>query len=368
MYTSAAQILSDILPSTLITVPGAHPRDGQPLQPRPRSATSSASGATAQQALHRGSFGLPHSAPSLHLHLAGSMHASTPPIGWLKSAPGARHAAAAEQRPRPMGRSHSYPAHLRAQLGPEAVSIQAMPPLPAAPMLRTSSHSHALGGGGHQQLASTSQQEGWGNPEGSQGEPVLAPGLEGRGADHEGGAQPPVDVPDQGTPQEEQLGRARDEVLLISGGSAHLGTGTGLIASVAQEHSSWAAANPEPTEQQFIEVRLCRSSRMYHCMLVVVLLWTCLSGITTDYCVRFQAEFRIRRRISHKSSYVHALTPDFLSDVLQHISICVYLWVFRRVPLWLPQRGSHNADNARARGDKRCFCAKAGLAYLLLSQ
>ena len=107
-------------------------------------------------------------------------------------------------------------------------------------MLRTASHSQALGGraGLHA------------HPERSEGEPDLAPVVEGEGVDREGGGEA---APDQAASQEEQL--------LISGGSTHLGTGTGLVASVAQEHSSWADANPEPAPHQVnfvaLELLLC---------------------------------------------------------------------------------------------------------------
>ena len=85
-------------------------------------------------------------------------------------------------------------------------------------------------------------------PEPGQEEPSLAAAQERPGA--AGRARPSASAPDLAAEsdlaQEQLLGRARDEVLLISAGSAHLATGTGLLAAVTQEHSPWAAPGTEP--------------------------------------------------------------------------------------------------------------------------
>ncbi|EIE20810.1 hypothetical protein COCSUDRAFT_48417 [Coccomyxa subellipsoidea C-169] len=227
VFTSAAQMLSDILPSTLITIGAPPPGDGQPPQPRPRSALPSAPDTSMQHSHHRTSVSAPaqrHPAPGItrQSQRAGNVHA------WECLQPES-DTQQAERRARPMGRSHSFPAHLQAQLAPSAGSIYGLQLLPSAAMLRTASHSQALGGGAGLHA----------HPERSEGEPDLAPVVEGEGVDREGGGEA---APDQAASQEEQL--------LISGGSAHLGTGIGLVASVTQEHSSWADANPEPAPQQ----------------------------------------------------------------------------------------------------------------------
>ena len=241
VFTSAAQMLTDILPSTLITVPAPSSPGDQRAQPRPHSALPANPPSAANQPLHHTLFRAPENPAPHETPSTANMSMDTrvgrsswPQMQWAWLEPAVD--AADERRPqRPMGRSHSVPTHLPAHLHAATASdITGAPSMLSAALQRGSPHSQAAASAAAAEPApGAAQMEDWAQaPKQAQEEPNLA------------AAPDLATAPDLG--QEQLLGRARDEVLLISAGSAHLDTGTGLLAAVTQEHSPWATPGAEP--------------------------------------------------------------------------------------------------------------------------
>lgn len=251
MFTSAAQILSGILPSSLISFEQSpaselRPQSASPAMQAAQHVRSARSSGRAAQA----------AGSSRGLQPAGGMHAPAPLWGWREPASlAAQGYVPAEQPPLPMRRSHSFPAHVQAHhpSSPAAGSPRAPPPASPAPPLRTPAHSHSSAGGSrfddwtaahHDDSAAQALQR-WehgagaavkADPDGRRRYSAVKEEAE-RAA--EGGLAPSYEEhPD------------RDDVLLISGGSAHLETGTGLLAAVAQTTPSVALPGAQPEPQQ----------------------------------------------------------------------------------------------------------------------